>query len=112
MTMNELVMSYCPSCGAPHKLFAICKTCGVAAVRGTMGEMNTIQSTYAAAHAPPPPSAEEIARAEEAARYAAEVRAAASEARRASLAKTTRQTSRAPWQRPCTCGHCMSCIGE
>jgi len=55
---------------------------------------------------------EGIARAEEAARYAAEIRAATSESRRASLAKTTRQTSRAPWERPCTCGHCMSCIGE
>lgn len=98
-----ITMSFCPSCGIAHKLFAVCKTCGAEAIRGTMDEMLALQAARAAASpAPVAPVASD---------YLAQARAAASEARRADLAKTAR-TARAPWQRRCTCGHCMSCIGE
>lgn len=114
-----LTIRFCPCCGTAKKPFAKCgKGCGDDTATGTMDEMYALQATYAAAHAPPPPSAEDIARAEEAARYSAAVREAASEARRASLAKTATpaarfaRSTRPQWQRACTCGHCMTCIGE
>lgn len=102
--MTTTTISFCPACGAPHKLFAVCKRCGVEAIRGTMDEMAARQSAYAA----PAPAA---APSDVPSDYLTQVRAAMSEARRASLAATARVT-RAPWQRRCTCGHCMTCIGE
>ena len=110
--MTTIIMSFCPTCGAPHKLFAVCKTCGTEAIRGTMDEMLAKQAARTAATPAPvaaPVSGDEYARA---------CREAASEARKASLAKTATpaarfaRSTRPQWQRACTCGHCMTCIGE
>ena len=102
---TAIVISYCPTCGQPHKYLATCKDCGAAAVRGTMEEMYTVQGAHKAAAPVAPPVAESF----DVAAYRAHVR---EEARRELAAMSSRRSS-APWQRRrCSCGHCMSCIGE
>jgi len=103
---TAIVMSYCPTCGQPHRYLATCKTCGATAVRGTMDEMYAIQGAHKAAA--PAPVAASVAESFDLAAYRAHAR---EEARRELAAKSPRR-SPATWQRRCTCGHCMSCIGE
>ncbi len=110
---------FCSCCGSMLKPSASCfKGCGAEIVTGTMDAAIAQQSAYVAAQAARVPNAEETAKAEASAATRAEYLAAASEARRASLAKTATpaarfgSSTRPQWQRACTCGHCMTCIGE
>ena len=110
---------FCSCCGSMLKPSASgFKGCGAGIVTGEMGAAIAQQSAYVAAQAARVPSAEETAKAEASAATRAEYLAAASEARRASLAKTATpaarfgRSTRPQWQRRCTCGHCMTCIGE
>ena len=105
---------FCSCCGSMLKPSASCfKGCGAEIVTGTMDAAIAQQSAYVAAQAAAPAPA-----AVSSDDYAAQCRAAASEARRASLAKTATpaarfgRSTRPQWQRACTCGHCMTCIGE
>lgn len=105
--MNTIIIGFCPTCGQPHKYLATCKTCGATAIRGTMDEMTARQAAYAATK----PVAPVPATTEAPIDYLSQTRAAMAAVRRASLAKPA-HAIRAPWHRPCTCGHCMTCIGE
>lgn len=108
-----LTIRFCPCCGTAKRPFAACaKGCGDDTATGTMDEMAAAQAAYAAkTPAAPAPAVSSDD-------YAAQCRAAASESRRASLAKTATpaarfgRSTRPQWQRACTCGHCMTCIGE
>ncbi len=103
----SITISFCPTCGVGHKYLATCKRCGATAIRGTMEEMAARQSAFTASQpvtvAPVAPVV--------ASDYLAQYRAAEAEKRAAERAKSGRIV-RAPWQRKCTCGHCMTCIGE
>ena len=110
---------FCSCCGSMLKPAASCfKGCGAEIVTGEMGAAIAQQSAYVAAQAARVPTAEGTAKAAASAEYTRLVREEASEARRASLAATATpaarfaRSTRPQWQRACTCGHCMTCIGE
>lgn len=110
---------FCSCCGSMLKPAASCfKGCAAEIVTGTMDAAIAQQGAYIAAQAARVPTAEETTKAAASAEYARLAREAASEARRASLAKTATpaarfaRSTRPQWQRACTCGHCMTCIGE
>jgi len=105
---------FCSCCGSMLKPSASCfKGCAAEVVTGTMADAIAQQGAYATKAAATPAPA--VASSDD---YLAQCRAAASEARRASLAKTATpaarfgRSTRPTWQRACTCGHCMACIGE
>ncbi len=110
---------FCSCCGSMLKPSASCfKGCAAEIVTGTMDAAIAQQGAYITAQAASVPTAEETAKAAASAALRAEYLAAASEARKASLAKTATpaarfaRSTRPQWQRACTCGHCMTCIGE
>lgn len=88
-------VTYCPTCGSMSRPGTPCrKGCGVALVSGPMDEAIRLQGEWVKAQpapVPAPPSPYN---------------------RAARATKPTARQSLLPWQRPCTCGHCMTCIGE
>jgi len=110
---------FCSCCGSMLKPSTSCfKGCAAEIVTGEMRAAVAQQGAYIAAQAARVPTAEETAKAEASAALNRAYREAASEARKASLAKTATpaarfgRSTRPQWQRACTCGHCMACIGE
>ena len=86
-------VTYCPCCGSMLRPGAPCrKGCTAEPVRGDMDAAITLQSAWLATQAAKAP-----------AKVAPAIVAPAAPARR---------DSRPMWRRACTCGQCMSCIGE
>lgn len=84
-------VTYCPCCGSMLRPGAACsKKCGVEPVSGTMSDAIAQQGVYLA---------------QQAARAPAKTTAPAKPVVSGRVVKPY-------WQRPCTCGHCMACIGE
>jgi len=86
-------ITYCSCCGSFIRPFGTCpKKHDAPAVTGPMADAIAQQGVYLAAQkaAPPAPAPTPVA----------------------PIAAPASRPARAPWQRRCTCGHCMACIGE
>lgn len=87
-----MTIIYCPCCGSMLRPATSCrKGCTDAPVSGTMDAAVAQQGIYLAAQ---------------------EAKAPKRAATPAPVATTTARYGRPMWQRRCTCGHCMRCIGE
>jgi hypothetical protein len=87
-----MTIIYCPCCGSMLRPGASCrKGCAVEPVTGTMADAVAAQGAYLAAQA---------------------AKAPAKPAPATVAPKAPARPFRPMWQRRCTCGQCMACIGE
>lgn len=112
-TNTAASLAFCACCGTivGGKRPTCFRGCAAEKAVGTMADALARQGDFAKAEAAKAAAAPAAVESD----YAAQVRAARAEtAQAAKVAQATKtaRSSRPVWQRRCTCGHCMACIGE
>jgi hypothetical protein len=94
--MTTMTVRFCTCCGSLLKPSADCwKKCGAPITTGPMGDAIAQQGLFIAAEAAKPV-----------------VKTEPSPYARRPVTTAPVRSARPMWHRRCTCGHCMTCIGE